>query len=72
MADSPSLLATARQKQPASPCRRALFCGTAIVLLGRAFSENGLPFKTTQEAIADLSRSATGKPKKRNAKKAAG
>jgi hypothetical protein len=46
--------------------------GVAIVLLGRAFRENGLPFKTTQEAIAGLSQSGAGKPKKRNAKRAAG
>jgi hypothetical protein len=45
--------------------------GPAIVLLGHAFRENGLPFKTTQEAIADLVQAGAGKKRKlptRNAK----
>jgi hypothetical protein len=46
--------------------------GTAIMILGQAFRENGLSYETTQEAIADLLQSAAGKPKKRNAKRAAG
>jgi len=46
--------------------------GTAIMILGRAFRENGLSCETTQEAIAELLQSAAGKPKKRNAKRAAG
>lgn len=44
--------------------------GTAIVLVGRAFRENGLPFKTTQEAIADLSQGRVGRTKKRDARAA--
>jgi hypothetical protein len=48
------------------------FHGNAILLLGRAFREAGLPFKTTQEAIADLSQVGASKAKKRNVKKAAG
>lgn len=46
--------------------------GTAIMILGRAFRGNGLSYETTQEAIADLLQSVAGKPKKRNAKEAAG
>jgi len=38
--------------------------GPAIVLLGHAFRENGLPFKTTREAIADLLRVGAGKRRK--------
>jgi hypothetical protein len=41
------------------------FHGNAILLLGRAFRENGLPFKTTQEAISDLSEGVASKTKKR-------
>jgi hypothetical protein len=44
--------------------------GSAIVLLGRAFRENGLPFKTTEEAIADLSKAAEGKKRWQPAKEA--
>lgn len=39
--------------------------GTAIILLGRAFRENGLNFKTTKDAVADLLRSASKKPARR-------
>ena len=46
--------------------------GTAIMILGQAFRENGLSYETTQEAVAGLLQSAAGKPKKRNAKKAGG
>jgi hypothetical protein len=46
--------------------------GAAIVLLGRAFRENGLAFETTGQAIGDLMDATTGKPKKRNAKDRAG
>jgi hypothetical protein len=46
--------------------------GTAIVILGQAFRENGLSYETTKEAIADLLTSAAGKTKKRTAKKAGG
>jgi hypothetical protein len=38
--------------------------GPAIVLLGHAFRQNGLPFKTTREAIADLLRVGAGKRRK--------
>ncbi len=41
------------------------FHGSAILLLGRAFRKNGLPFKTTQEAIADLSQGGAGKTNKK-------
>ena len=40
------------------------------MLLGRAFRENGLPFKTTEEAIADLSKAAEGKKRWQPAKEA--
>jgi hypothetical protein len=46
--------------------------GTAIVILGQAFRENGLSYETTKEAIADLLTSVAGKTKKRTAKKAGG
>jgi hypothetical protein len=47
-------------------------CGNVILLLGRAFQEGGLPFKTTKDALLDLSQAAAGKPRKRNTKTAAG
>jgi hypothetical protein len=46
--------------------------GIAIALMGLAFRENGLPFKTTQEAIAQLSKARAGKTKKHKTKKAFG
>jgi hypothetical protein len=46
--------------------------GNAIMVLGRAFLENGLIFKTARAAIADLAQAGKGKTKKRTAKKAAG
>jgi hypothetical protein len=44
--------------------------GSAIMILGQAFRENGLSFETTQEAIADLLKSVAGKNKRRNSKRA--
>jgi hypothetical protein len=46
-------------------------CGNAILLLGRAFREDGLPYKTTKEALLGLSRMDPSKPYKKNSKKAA-
>lgn len=46
--------------------------GNSIMVLGRAFLENDLIFKTAREVIADLAQAGTGKTKKRSAKKAAG
>ena len=39
--------------------------GTTLILLGRAFRENGLYFKTTKDAVADLLRPASKKPARR-------
>ena len=48
-------------------------CGNVILLLGRAFREGGLHFKTTKAALLDLSRGGAGKTKtKKPAKKAVG
>ena len=44
--------------------------GTAIVILGQAFRENGLPYKTTQEAIYHLMQASSDTPNKRKARKA--
>jgi hypothetical protein len=45
-------------------------CGNSILLLGRAFREGGLPFKTTREALVDLSKTVSGGAKtKKPAKK---
>jgi hypothetical protein len=46
--------------------------GTAIMLLGRAFFENGLPPKTTQEEVADWVKAVSAFPKGRHQKKAEG
>jgi hypothetical protein len=43
-------------------------CGSAILLLGRAFRDGGLRFETTEEALLDLSQVAAGKTKTRKAK----
>jgi hypothetical protein len=40
-------------------------------VLGRAFLEDGLAFKTAPEVIADLAQAGKAKPKKRNLKKVA-
>jgi hypothetical protein len=45
--------------------------GNSIMILGRAFLEDGLAFKTTEEAMLGWIPSSTGKTKKRNSKKAA-
>jgi hypothetical protein len=45
-------------------------CGNVILLLGRAFREDGLPFKTTKEAIADLVEAGAGKKRKPPTKRA--
>jgi hypothetical protein len=45
--------------------------GNSIMILGRAFLENGLTFKTTQEAMLGWPRSGAITPKKKNTKKAA-
>jgi hypothetical protein len=42
---------------------------TAILLLGRAFRENGLPFKTTSDAVADLLQADAGKTTKKSSPK---
>jgi hypothetical protein len=44
--------------------------GAAIVLLGQAFRENGLPYETTQEAISHLMPASSAKPNKRKPRKA--
>jgi hypothetical protein len=46
--------------------------GNSIMVLGRAFLENDLIFKTARGVIANLAEASTGKAKKRAAKKAAG
>jgi hypothetical protein len=43
--------------------------GSAIVLIARAFCENGLPFKTASEAIRDLLKSPGDESKKQRRKK---
>jgi hypothetical protein len=46
-------------------------CGNTILLLGRAFREGGLPFKTTQEALFDLAQGGGAETKaKKPTKKA--
>jgi hypothetical protein len=40
--------------------------GTALVLLGLAFRENGLDFRSRKEAVADLIRQASKKPARRS------
>jgi hypothetical protein len=45
--------------------------GNSIMVLGRAFLEDGLAFKTAPEVIADLAHAGKAKPKKRNLKKVA-
>jgi hypothetical protein len=45
--------------------------GNSIMVLGRAFLEDGVKFTTAGEVIADLAQAGTGKTKKRTAKKAA-
>jgi hypothetical protein len=45
-------------------CQTRTVNGPGIVLLGQAFRENGLPFRTTQEAIADLIQTGAGKKRK--------
>jgi hypothetical protein len=36
-------------------------CGNVILLLGRAFQEGDLPFKTTKDALVDLAQAGAGK-----------